>query len=134
MLLVTWGDALGRVVALDWLVSPEKVGRPSNHDSPCHGRRVKTVDSNGARADLMDCLLKLGWRLPWRQSTMHGFGNTRTVLSRDGGSLLKGMNYLKSGGVFQGLNDSRTARRTPTRNPYLTCAPVIGRGTRHIGS
>ncbi|PKI39339.1 hypothetical protein CRG98_040274 [Punica granatum] len=33
---------------------------------------------------------------------------------------------------FQGLSDSRTARRTPTSNPYLTYASISGRGTRPI--
>ncbi|PKI79379.1 hypothetical protein CRG98_000225 [Punica granatum] len=35
---------------------------------------------------------------------------------------------------FQGLSDSRTARCTPTSNPYLTYAPISGRGTQPIGT
>ncbi|PKI65272.1 hypothetical protein CRG98_014310 [Punica granatum] len=91
-------------------------------------------DSSGTQADSMDCSSKPGWKMAWRFSTMHGFGTIGTVLSKDGGSRLKGMNSLKSGGVFQGLRDNQIARYTPTRNPYLTCAPIIGRRTRLIGS
>ncbi|PKI76883.1 hypothetical protein CRG98_002670 [Punica granatum] len=50
------------------------------------------------------CLLKPGWRLAWRQSTMHGFGTTGTVLSRDEGPRLKGVNSLKSGKALWGPN------------------------------
>ncbi|PKI53615.1 hypothetical protein CRG98_025983 [Punica granatum] len=49
-------------------------------------------------------------------------GTIRTVLPRDGGSQLKGMNSLKSGGVFQGRVGGPAARRARTRNLYLTCA------------
>ncbi|PKI77749.1 hypothetical protein CRG98_001873 [Punica granatum] len=44
------------------------------------------------------------------------------VLPKDGGSQLKGVNSLKSGGVFQGRVSGPAARRARTRNPYLTCA------------
>ncbi|PKI72860.1 hypothetical protein CRG98_006728 [Punica granatum] len=39
---------------------------------------------------------KPGWRMAWKLSMMHGFGTTGTVLFRDGGPRLKGVNSLKS--------------------------------------
>ncbi|PKI57867.1 hypothetical protein CRG98_021737 [Punica granatum] len=44
-------------------------------------------------------VLKPGWKLAWRLSTMHGL-----VLPKDGGSRLKGTNSLKSSGALLGPN------------------------------
>ncbi|PKI66334.1 hypothetical protein CRG98_013296 [Punica granatum] len=66
-LLVAWGDAFGRVVGLYWLVLPKKVGQPSDHDSPCHGRRVKAIgplprplQGDALSSQLLVASLKLG--------------------------------------------------------------------------
>ncbi|PKI32867.1 hypothetical protein CRG98_046742 [Punica granatum] len=73
--------------------------------------------------------------MAWSSCDMHGFGTTRTVLPRDGGPPTQGCQFLEiERDSFQGLSDSRTARRTPTSNPYLTYAPITGRGSRPIGT
>ncbi|PKI51097.1 hypothetical protein CRG98_028526 [Punica granatum] len=53
----------------------------------------------------------------------------REKLTRDGGPRLKDVNSLKSSGALWGPN--RMSNRA--KYPYLTYAPIIGRGTRPVG-
>ncbi|PKI71923.1 hypothetical protein CRG98_007691 [Punica granatum] len=65
----------------------------------------------------MDYSSKPGWRMAWRLGTMHGFGTIRTVLSRDGGSRLKGMNSSKSRGALWGPNRRSNRATYPYSEP-----------------
>ncbi|PKI63281.1 hypothetical protein CRG98_016326 [Punica granatum] len=78
----------------------------------------------------MDCSSKPGWRMAWNSCRMYGFSATGTVLRKDEGSRLKGVNSLKSGGDLWGPN-RRSNRATypysePLSNLYFLKS-VVGR-------
>ncbi|PKI50892.1 hypothetical protein CRG98_028720 [Punica granatum] len=50
--------------------------------------------------------------MAWSSGRMHGFSTTGTVLRKDGGSRLKGVNSLKSGGDLWGPN--RRSNQSPS--------------------
>ncbi|OWM77468.1 hypothetical protein CDL15_Pgr016865 [Punica granatum] len=66
----------------------------------------------------MDYSSKPGWRMAWSSCRMHGFSATGTVLRKDGGSRLKGVNSLKSSGDLWGPN------RRSNRATYLYSEPL----------
>ncbi|PKI06864.1 hypothetical protein CRG98_049608, partial [Punica granatum] len=75
-------------------------------------------------------LLKLGWRMVRSSYRMHGFGTIGTVLYKDGGSRLKGVNSLKSSWDFWGPNRRSNRATYPYSEPLSNLCflkSVVGR-------
>ncbi|PKI39933.1 hypothetical protein CRG98_039677 [Punica granatum] len=83
-----------------------------------HLKPLGEKDSNWHAGRLDGLLSESSWRMAWRYSMMHGFGTTGTVLHKDGGSRLKGVNSLKSSGDLWGPN------RRPNRATYPYSEPL----------
>ncbi|PKI53607.1 hypothetical protein CRG98_025998 [Punica granatum] len=89
------------------------------------GKRFKL-----ARRPTLGLLLESGWRMAWSSSRMHGFSTTGTVLRKDGGSRLKGVNSLKSGGDLWGTNRRSNRATYPYSEPLSNLCflkSVVGR-------
>ncbi|PKI65043.1 hypothetical protein CRG98_014512 [Punica granatum] len=90
----------------------------------------KTKKFKLARRPTQGLLLESGWRMAWSFCRMHGFSTTGIVLRKNGGSRLKGVNFLKSGGNLWGPN-RRSNRATypysePLSNPCFLKS-IVGR-------
>ncbi|PKI39219.1 hypothetical protein CRG98_040388 [Punica granatum] len=75
-------------------------------------------------------LLKSGWRFAWSSCRMYGFSTTGTVLYKDGGSRLKGVNSLKSGGDLWGSTRLSNRATYPYSEPLSNLCfliSVVGR-------
>ncbi|PKI57550.1 hypothetical protein CRG98_022021 [Punica granatum] len=93
---------------------PINVSSSQQRDIPYKRRdkRFKLV-----RRPTQGLLLELGWRMAWNSCRMHGFSTIGTVLCNDGGSRLKGVNSLKSGGDLWGPNRRSNRATYPYSEP-----------------
>ncbi|PKI40923.1 hypothetical protein CRG98_038688 [Punica granatum] len=105
--------ACGNVNAHDLINVTRYMSLEMEKDSEWHAGRLQRL------------LQKSWWRLAWSTCRMHGFSATRTVLCKDGGSRLKGINSLKSDGDLWGPNRRSNRATYPYSEPLSNLCFLI---------